>query len=292
MDRDDVRFFTGLIKFEKYFDLQDFENAYRIGFRSLYVGLESASEHVLKLMRKNNTQETMKRNLRDSAAAGIWMHCFLFFGFPGERPEDANATIEFMLENANIVGSFGAGTFSLEHNAPIMKNLEKHGLRLKGSQSGDLDVYYDYEPESGLDAAEAVRFMKNMNSRGYQVEKYRVANWIPREHLLIMLSIFSIDELLANCARILSKRDFGLYPHASAEISLTVVDKEKDVIAIINRLNRTVIALRGPSGKLAQMNFSANLASPMMCEHLPWLADGLITVSDVHLSLHESEKVI
>jgi radical SAM superfamily enzyme YgiQ (UPF0313 family) len=286
------QYFTALIKFEKYFTAEDFENTHSRGFRSLYVGLESASEHVLQLMRKNNTQDTMMSNLQDAARAGIWMHCFLFFGFPGERDEDAEETIEFMLNNSDVIGSFGAGTFSLEHNAPIMKNLEKHGLRLDGAQSGDLDVYYNYFLECGLAAKKALYYMEKMNAQGYQIEKYRVANWIPREHLLILLSIFSIDELLSSCAKIVETRDIGLYSKAGAEISLIVVDQENNVIRIINRLNRAVVEISGPTSELAQLYFFSERPTSEMCEHLPWLATSLSTVSDIRLSIHESEMVI
>src|ERR1700730_12114114 len=75
--------FTGLIKFERFFKSHDFRNIHNVGCRSLDVGLESASERVLKLMRKNNNIETVLINLTDATAARIWMHCFLFFGFPG-----------------------------------------------------------------------------------------------------------------------------------------------------------------------------------------------------------------
>jgi radical SAM superfamily enzyme YgiQ (UPF0313 family) len=113
--------FTGLIKFEKFFESADFINLRRIGFRSLYVGLESASERVLTLMKKPNKKETIIRNLRDSKNAHIWMHCFLFFGFPGENESDAKETYEFITEYSDIIGSFGCGSFSLEHNAPIFR---------------------------------------------------------------------------------------------------------------------------------------------------------------------------
>src|SRR5207249_3328953 len=51
--------FTGLIKFEPYFTAEDFRNVHAVGLRSLYVGLESASEHVLDLMKKHSTKQVI-----------------------------------------------------------------------------------------------------------------------------------------------------------------------------------------------------------------------------------------
>src|SRR5438034_7976019 len=105
--------FTGLIKFEPFYTRGDFVGLHRVGFRSLYVGLESASERVLALMKKNCKRSTILANLTDAKEAGIWMHCFLFFGFPGETESEARETYDFVLDHADIIGSFGAGTFSL-----------------------------------------------------------------------------------------------------------------------------------------------------------------------------------
>ena len=81
-------------------------------------------------MKKQNTQKTMLSNLRDATESGIWMHCFVFFGFPGETATDAAETMRFVSDNADIISSFGCGTFSLEHNAPMWKHPDRFPIQI------------------------------------------------------------------------------------------------------------------------------------------------------------------
>ena len=183
--------FTALIKFEKNFKPEDFENLYRVGFRSLYVGLESGSERVLSLMRKNNTRETMTRNLTDATRAGIWMHCFLFFGFPGETEVDAQETYDFVISRSSVIGSIGCGTFSLEHNAPIFKHFADFGVSLAESSRNSIDVYYAYETAAGITPERASEWADLLNGEALTVPQYRAASWVVREHLLCLLARMS-----------------------------------------------------------------------------------------------------
>ena len=100
---------------------------YDIGFRSLYIGLESANERVQRHMKKDNTQEVMVSNLQDAHDAGIWNHTFNFFGFPTETQDEAMETADFLIEHADIIHSEGTGTFSFEHNAPIARDPAYYG---------------------------------------------------------------------------------------------------------------------------------------------------------------------
>lgn len=181
--------FTGLIKFEKYFRHSDFQNAFKIGFRTLYVGLESASERVLQLMKKNSTQEIMLENLRDAASAGIWMHCFAFFGFPGEQEFDAEVTYNFLIDNRQVIGSVGCGTFSLEHDAPIQKShrYKSFGIKILNASHDSVNVYYEYDVEDGIDAVRAKEWSRKLNATLFSKEHFASVSWIPREHLLPLL---------------------------------------------------------------------------------------------------------
>lgn len=179
--------FTGLIKFERYYEHEDFRNAHDAGFRSLYVGLESASERVLRRMKKLTPLDDIRRNLADAADAGIWMHCFIFFGFPGERPDEAQQTLDFVISNADTIGSFGAGIFELEHNAPIQNRAGEFGVTLSVERNEDLSVYYDFAVEDGVSPAMARTYVKSADAQALRIPKFRVVQAIPREHLLSIL---------------------------------------------------------------------------------------------------------
>lgn len=193
--------FTGLYKFEKFFEPKHYQGMFDIGFRSLYIGLESANERVQRHMKKNNTQPVMLSNLRDAHAAGIWNHTFNFFGFPTETREEAMETAQFLVDHADIIHSEGTGTFSFEHNAPISKHPETFGIaKVIEKNDNVLQLYYDYEVTTGLtqeQAAEMVEVFKDMKR---QHRAYQYGGWIPREHLLVLLSHHKRDVLAQKLA--------------------------------------------------------------------------------------------
>jgi anaerobic magnesium-protoporphyrin IX monomethyl ester cyclase len=261
--------FTGLVKFEKYFTAEDFCGIYDVGFRSLYVGLESGSERVLALMRKNNTQATMLKNLSDATHAGIWMHCFVFFGFPGETEADAQETYDFIMGNTEIIGSVGCGTFSLEHNAPIYKHYMDFGLSLKVLNKNDLDVYYNYEVNQGIDAAQAEAWADKLNSTIDEVDHFRGGNWIPREHLLCLLSLMTPKTLLAESLRIIDAKT----PLAEVPLHRLFTAHEVDAAEgewlLVNRLNRRVVKASGTYGDLLVELLSEDCSISFIEEHYP-----------------------
>jgi hypothetical protein len=195
-------YFTALYKFEKFFRPEDYQRMYDIGFRSLYIGLESASERMQRHMRKNNKQETMVRNLKDAHEAGIWNHTFNFFGFPTETDDDADETIRFLLDHADILHSEGTGTFAFEHNAAIFQNPSAFGVKNVRERKGSvLELYYDYDVESGLDAEGAQSALERFKEQREARKLYRYGTWIPREYLLLLLSYHERDNLKDKLAR-------------------------------------------------------------------------------------------
>ena len=189
-------FFTGLYKFEKYFTRNHFENMYKVGFRSLYIGLEAASERVQRHMRKNNTQEVMKANLRDAHEVGIWSHTFGFFGFPSETWEEACETMDFLLDNEEIIHSEGTGLFSFEHNAPVHKSPSAFGvIDVKDKPGRICELYYDYEVECGLNEDEAKTALEYFEQKKKDRSAFQGGRWIPRELLLVLLGRFGRDKL-------------------------------------------------------------------------------------------------
>jgi anaerobic magnesium-protoporphyrin IX monomethyl ester cyclase len=260
--------FTGLIKFEKFFEKRDFINLRRIGFRSLYVGLESASERVLGLMRKPNRKSTIVQNLTDATEAGIWMHCFLFFGFPGESEDDAKETYDFILENENIIGSFGCGTFSLEHNAPIFRHLKSFPVELEPSSKSSVNVYYKYKVLEGISAERAEELATLLNREARKRPKYFSAAWIPREHLLSLLAPMSPEQLLSAGN---SLRSSGAVPGtASTREIFSLVPGERDGgIIAVNRSNQRVFRIEGASATLLKVMLDEDLPLAILHQQGP-----------------------
>ncbi len=196
-------FFTGLYKFEKYFRPEDYRRMFAAGFRSLYIGLESASERVQAHMQKRNLQATMLSNLRGAHDAGLWNHTFNFFGFPTETEAEAQETINFLLRNADIIHSEGTGTFSFEHNAPIHHDPARFGIaEVVEKPKRIFELYYDYQTSEGLDAGGATRALDRFTEMKTAAGLYQTGRWIPREYLLLLLSHHPRDALRAELAQV------------------------------------------------------------------------------------------
>ncbi len=204
-------YFTGLYKFERFFTPEDYKRMYDIGFRSFYIGLETASERVQKHMLKNNLNSTMRNNLRWAHDAGIWNHTFNFFGFPTETEEEATQTINFLLDNANMIHSEGTSTFAFEHNAPVFNAPERFGIKqFVEKRTSILELYYDYEVESGLDALGAEQMLQRFTELKRQRGVFQDEGWIPREYLLLLLSYYDRDELRKKTATIAHQEEEDL----------------------------------------------------------------------------------
>ncbi|MBL7069183.1 MAG: radical SAM protein [Candidatus Omnitrophica bacterium] len=98
----DIRW-TGQIAPHRDMDLGFFKNMKRAGCSKLQIGLESASNKVLRLMKKTFTQETSERNIRLAKKAGIETEIFIMVGFPGETERDFKKTCNFVKRNRRYI---------------------------------------------------------------------------------------------------------------------------------------------------------------------------------------------
>src|SRR3989442_1052139 len=84
---------------QKYLDLMK-----RSGCCEIYVGVESGSANVLKLILKDIKVEQIRKATRNLADAGILMTCNFLIGFPGETMEDIWETIRMYDELRDAYG--------------------------------------------------------------------------------------------------------------------------------------------------------------------------------------------
>ncbi len=146
----------GCARFDRALSRDLLETVSRGGGRMLLFGLETASERMIEHMVKGTRRETMSRILEDAAQAGIWNHTFFFFGFPTEAMEDAQDTVNFIYAHQASIHSAAAGVFVLERYSPAHLHPARFGIRrVIEEPERDLAIHFDYEPESGMDAAMA-----------------------------------------------------------------------------------------------------------------------------------------
>ena len=161
----------------------------RGGCRMLFYGLETASERMVKHMVKGTQGETVSRLLKEGAQAGIWNHTFLFFGFPTETMDDAQATVNFLYAHPDSIHSAGLGTFVLERYSPVHLDPTRYGVtRIVEQPERDLATFFDYELASGMDESMAKtvldRFVDQLPSKRYgQYYTHDVHRFLYASHL-------------------------------------------------------------------------------------------------------------
>jgi hypothetical protein len=141
---------------------------FQAGCRKLQFGVESYNQRILNAMKKGVKLGAIASNLDACLSAGIAVHLFTFYGFPGEKEHEARRTHTFtqsvMARSREVYGnpysSFGAGTFNLEAYSDVYKNPGRYGVQLTG-ESSFFEV--DYRVEDGLTRAQAEALADDLN---------------------------------------------------------------------------------------------------------------------------------
>ena len=126
LDKSDVKvnYFMDA-RLERAFDFDTLKKAYKNGLKMILWGLESGSKKIMELINKGIDIDKRLDILRDSSNAGIWNFAFIFFGFPAETREDAQQTIDMLVENKDIVHSYGRSVFTMGKHTRLRENPEK-----------------------------------------------------------------------------------------------------------------------------------------------------------------------
>ena len=141
---------------ETLLDEQVWKDAHASGCRYLHFGYESGNQRVLKLMDKATKLDAIQANLRMSSEAGIWNHIMGFFGFPGEKKEEAEDSKRFVHKNRAHVHSLGFMTYVLGKYSPVAFEPEKYGVSYYKNPEWDLAMDYYFTLKEGLNIQEAL----------------------------------------------------------------------------------------------------------------------------------------
>lgn len=136
------------------YDYRLLHKMYEVGFRTLVWGVESGCQEILNSMQKGTNVEEIEKILRASYKTGITNVCFIFFGFPGETPENARETVDFLSRNSTCIERHSVGLFYLTDDSPIGKNPERWGLECTSSGG--------YKIKEGMQEKESKEFLKKI----------------------------------------------------------------------------------------------------------------------------------
>ncbi len=137
---------------------------YESGCRKLLFGFETATPRLLKMMQKGQSLKSTIQVARNCAEAGISVTFYAMVGFPSETREEAQSTLDFIIEHSDIVREVSLQTFHIDEVAKTYKHPEQFGMRVISDPAADLQLYHDYESDTGMTQAEAAEAFDAMMS--------------------------------------------------------------------------------------------------------------------------------
>jgi radical SAM superfamily enzyme YgiQ (UPF0313 family) len=102
----------------------------KAGVHTIAYGLESASEKVLKIVRKRLSLEQLKRAIYLTQKYEIEVEVFSQYALPGETFEEALRTLEFVKSHGiKIQGNSNAQQMQLYFGAPVTEDYKRFGIK-------------------------------------------------------------------------------------------------------------------------------------------------------------------
>ena len=123
----DINYFFDA-RLEGAFSFEILKEAHNTGLKMVLWGLESGSNSVMELINKGIDIEKRFEILKNSKDAGIWNFAFIFFGFPTETIDDARKTIQMLVQNKDIIHSYGRSVFTMGKHTKLKNEPEKYGI--------------------------------------------------------------------------------------------------------------------------------------------------------------------
>lgn len=203
-------------RFESVLSPGSFNKLSEAGCKMLYLGLESANERILGCMDKGINIENVIDICRYSTDAGIWNHLFLIFGFPTETREEAKETMDFILQNNDIIRSVAFGSFQLTKHSKVYENpasFDVNNIVMEGDI--DISLWYDYCADRGMSKMETGEFIRQFYSElSSKFRDFPIWGNLDREHLFLYISHYrgagkSVADLTGLIDRVRLKKQPG-----------------------------------------------------------------------------------
>lgn len=120
-------------------DEEVLEKTRKVGFDSIFLGLESANPEILKLVGKTYNHEKIERLIEFGTKLGFSIHASFMIGLPQETKEDIERTL-IWADNLPL-NSIGFHIFYPFEGCAIRENPDKYGIKiLEGPEHvGDID---------------------------------------------------------------------------------------------------------------------------------------------------------
>ncbi len=188
----DINYFFDA-RLEGTFSFEILKEAYNTGLKMILWGLESGSNSVMELINKGIDIEKRLEILKNSKDAGIWNFAFIFFGFPTETMEDARKTIQMLVQNKDIIHSYGRSVFTMGKHTKLKNEPKKYGITAVYPAVDEFSPSYTFDC-IGMNKDELNSILKectNTCNEAYQNPLWMYLRY--REYLFLYLAKYGSD---------------------------------------------------------------------------------------------------
>lgn len=179
---------------EQEFTKERLELAYKAGCRMIMWGVESGSERIMNLINKGIDFDKRFVPLQNANDAGIWNFCFIFFGFPTETAEEALLTINMIMDNKDLINSYGMSSFSLGKHTKIREEPHVYGIEDIKEDEEELSCKLHYKLTKGMTGEQVKKVCDLCNAISDRI--YFAPLWFSigfREFLHLYLERYGLD---------------------------------------------------------------------------------------------------
>jgi len=146
----DIRWFCQT-RADKGFTKEVCETLYRSGLRYIELGVESASDNVLRKMKKENGEEDIQRTVASFSQAGVPLDIFIISNHPGETIGDFKKSISFLSSNEDSIVSISMQQFFLSAGSYIWEHPDEYDIEFERYEGDEEAVFWEsyHVPYSG-----------------------------------------------------------------------------------------------------------------------------------------------
>ena len=182
-----------MARLETGFDEETLRSMYASGCRIVFWGYEAYCEEVMQKINKGIDCGQREHILRSAYDAGIWNHVAFMTGFPGETVPQAQKTVAFVQQHADLIQSCYLSKFSMKKNAIISQAPAQYGItNITDDGELSLDYKYDGPPMNYQDKKQMDALFREMYLRARQNRLWPLM-CVDFEHALLYISRFGRD---------------------------------------------------------------------------------------------------
>ena len=134
-------------------------------------GMESASDKILKKMKKGYDCKTAENAIKVANDEGMWVSLYIIVSFPHETEKDFNETFNFIQRNIDYIDQINVCSFYL-HDSEILRNPDGFGIRIRKPTGMDKNVsrsIYAYDEINGYSWEEIKRLKEERLYKLYKL---------------------------------------------------------------------------------------------------------------------------